>query len=245
MKRALALTALLLWWPFVAAAAGPPPAPSSFVTDAPGVLSAAARARLEGRLAAHERATGQQVLLWIGQDAGGRSIEDFAAGAFAAWRVGRRGLDDGVVVFVLARERSLRIEVGYGLEPRLTDAASGRILGEVMVPALQRGDWDGSAEAGVAAVLAVLAGDAGPDGGPRVRPGVPEGLSWIHLVLGGLAALLFLAFLVRHPALALSLLLLEAIGRIASALGAHFPLADAVNPNELSDEIDGGDQLKP
>ena len=102
---------------FALALASTPPSPTRFVTDDAGFLSAATRDELEQRLAKYEQDTGRQVLLWIGQTTGGEPIEPWAARAFAAWRVGRKGLDDGVAVFILAADRRVRIEVGYG--PRI------------------------------------------------------------------------------------------------------------------------------
>ena len=153
-----------------AAAATAPTAPADFVTDGAGFLSPAARDELDGRLAAYQRATGHQVLLWIGQTTGGEPIEAWAVRAFAAWRVGRKGLDDGVVLFVMAADRKVRIEVGYGLEDRLTDAGAARIIGDEMVPRLRAGDRDGAARAGVGGVLAALGGETGA---PRAAVPVP------------------------------------------------------------------------
>lgn len=209
----LALLALLafLGKPSAPGAAELPPAPTAWVTDGAQVLSASVRETLNRRLAEHERASGQQVLLWIGRDAGGDEIEPWAARVFAAWGVGRRGLDDGAVIFVLAAERRLRVEVGYGLEPVLTDATASRVLHEHMVPRLAKGDWDGAATAGVDAVLAAL-------GGPTEALDPVElarrlGVRWWHVVLGALALLGFIVLLITHPALAVHLLFTIASGR--------------------------------
>src|SRR5215217_4206685 len=120
-----------------------PPSPTRFVTDGAALLSAPAQDELEQRLARYEHDTGHQVLLWIGQTTGGETLESWAVRAFAAWRVGRKGLDDGVVVFILAADRKVRIEVGYGLEDRVPDAVAARIIGDGMIPLLRAGDRDG------------------------------------------------------------------------------------------------------
>src|SRR5262245_14287220 len=91
-----------------------PPSPARLVTDGAGFLSPATREELDQRLERYARDTGHQVLLWIGQTTGGEPIESWAVRAFAAWRVGRQGMDDGVAVFILAADRRVRIEVGYG-----------------------------------------------------------------------------------------------------------------------------------
>jgi uncharacterized protein len=188
-----------------------PPSPSAWVTDGVGVLSAPAREELERRLAAHEKASGQQVVLWIGRDAGGASVEDFAARAFAAWRVGRRGLDDGVVIFALTEERRLRIEVGYGLEDRLTDAVASRIVRELMVPRIQQGDWDGAARAGVEGVLTTLASAPGGDQPPAADS--PDSPGWFQIALWVLGGLVLLALFIWQPTLALHVLVTIMGGR--------------------------------
>src|SRR5688500_83093 len=89
-----------------------PPAPTSFVTDAPGFLSAATRQRLERRLAEHQRATGQQVIVWIGNPPlNGGELQPWAVKAFRAWQVGRQGKDDGVAIFLAPQARKAWIEV--------------------------------------------------------------------------------------------------------------------------------------
>lgn len=73
---------------------------------------------------------------------------------FAAWKVGRKGFDDGLVIFVLADDRAIDIEVGYGLEARVPDATASRVIREVMSPRLRAGDRDGAITGAVAAVAA-------------------------------------------------------------------------------------------
>jgi uncharacterized protein len=187
-------------------AAATPAAPTRFVTDNAGFLSASARDELDQRLTRYERDTGHQVLLWIGQTTDGEPIETWAVRAFAAWKVGRKGLDDGVAVFIMAADRRLRIEVGYGLEDRVPDAMASRIINDEMVPRLRAGDRDGAARAGISGVLAAVGGEQGapPEAAP-LRDARPE-LSRAQLILVGIIALLALGFLVSHPTLALLLL---------------------------------------
>ena len=189
-----------------ASTASTPPSPTRFVTDGAGFLSAAARDELEGRLTRYERDTGHQVLLWIGQTTGGEPIESWAVRAFAAWRVGRKGLDDGAAVFILAADRKLRIEVGYGLEDRVPDAIAARIIGDQMIPRLRAGDGDGAARAGVSGVLAAVGGETGaPRDAVRTR-GAPREISRGELLLFVFVGILVLGFVVTNPRLALMLL---------------------------------------
>ena len=190
-----------------ASATSTPPSPTRFVTDGAGFLSAPAQDELEQRLARYERDTGHQVLLWIGQTTGGEPLESWAVRAFAAWRVGRKGLDDGVAVFILAADRKVRIEVGYGVEDRLPDALAARIIGDQMIPRLSAGDRDGAARAGVAGVLEAVGGETGaPREAVPTRDAQPE-MSLGKLIVLGLIGILVLGFVVTNPRLALMLLM--------------------------------------
>lgn len=184
---------------------GLPAAPSDWVTDAAGALSEPTRSSLDRRLAEYANTSGHQVLVWIGETTDGVPLEDFAARAFERWKVGRKGLDDGIVLFVLVKDRQVRIEVGYGLEDKVPDVIAGRIIRETMVPLLRTGNTDGAVSAGVEAIVAHIEGKLLPgDGGSEDRTPMP--LSPLQIVLLLIGAVAILAFLATHPALALFLL---------------------------------------
>jgi uncharacterized protein len=140
-----------------------PAAPSRWVTDTAGLLSEANRDALDARLQAYEASSGHQVVVWIGRTMGDAPLDEFAVKVFQAWRIGRKGHDDGVLVLLLADDRAIDIEVGYGLEGRLTDALSHRIIDEIMVPRLRAGQPDAAVSAGVDAVLAGIEGRPVPN----------------------------------------------------------------------------------
>ena len=141
MKRLLAGLLLLAASLGALAAEAPLPAPPvRWATDNAGFLSPGAVSRLDARLEGFERASGHQILLWIGDTTGETPIEDWAVKTFAAWKVGRKGLDDSLVVFVLAKDRKIRIEVGHGLEGMVPDAVASRVIREVFAPRIQAGD---------------------------------------------------------------------------------------------------------
>jgi len=98
-----------------------PPAPDRWATDEAGFLSASTVRDLDRTLEDFETRTGHQVLVYIGTTTEGLPVEDWASRAFQAWRVGRRGLDDGLVLFIMAEDRRIRVEVGYGLEAIVPD----------------------------------------------------------------------------------------------------------------------------
>lgn len=135
-----------------------PPAPTQWVTDNAGFLSVSARTQLNDRLSAYSRATGHQVLVWIGDSTGDVPLEDWTIRAFTKWKVGRKGLDDGLVLFIFARDHKLRIEVGYGLEQNVPDVIASRIIRDTIVPLIKSGDNDKAVSAGIDQILAAIGG---------------------------------------------------------------------------------------
>lgn len=206
----LALAGTLLALAFAAGAAGdtgtPIPAPPQrWLTDAAGLLSPQVAAQLDARLQEYERASGRQVVVYIAKTTGGIPIEDWGVKAFESWRVGRKGLDDGLVLFVMTEDHRVRIEVGYGLEGQVPDAVASRIINDEMVPRLQRGDGDGAVTAALDRLLAAISGDAAAGGG-QAQPQSSPSLTWLQKILIGIAILGFLLLLITNPSLAIYLL---------------------------------------
>lgn len=186
-----------------------PPPPRAWLTDTVGLLSPETRQALNQKLEAFERKTGHQLVVWIGDSAGGAPLEELATRTFERWRVGRQGLDDGLLVIVLARDRKIAVEVGYGLEDRVPDAVASRVIREVMAPRLAAGDADGALTAGVDTLIAAIAkADAAEPKRPEPRP-----WSTGRLLLLALVSIGFLVLLATHPSLALSLLWVLMSGR--------------------------------
>jgi uncharacterized protein len=132
------------------------------VNDLAGVLSSAARARLETRLRELEARTGAQVAILVVPSLQGDALEDYTVRVAQAWKLGRKGVDDGALFFAATNDRKMRIEVGYGLEARLTDAAARNILDTLVRPRFRQGDFDGGVEAAVDGIAATIAGQALP-----------------------------------------------------------------------------------
>jgi uncharacterized protein len=191
-----------------------PAAPRHFVTDEAGVLSASTRTSLDQRLEAYERATGRQVLVWIGVTLGDASIEDWSARAFQAWRVGRQGVDDGLAVFVFARDRKVRIEVGYGLEGVITDAQAARTIREVIGPRMAAGDPDGAMVGAADRLLGLLGGEvnAPPRRVETREPAGARGNTLGKKIAGAVLALVFIVLFITNPRLAMLLLISLASG---------------------------------
>jgi uncharacterized protein len=157
-RFALALVALLYAVPAVAANVGftIPPTPAQYVTDNANALSESARTSLENELHAYETATGHQIIVWIGQTTGDVPLETWTGETADHWKIGRRGKDDGAVLFLFMQDHKARIEVGYGLEGALTDADSFRIINQVIRPRMRANDVDGAVSGGVAAMLKTI-----------------------------------------------------------------------------------------
>ena len=202
-----AAAALALATPLGAAEVPIPPAPQRWVTDAVGLLSPGVLEALDRRLEAYERQTGHQVLVWIGATTGDTPLEEFAVKAFEKWKPGRTGKDDGLVFFLFTQDRKTKIEVGYGLEDRVTDLVASRVIREVVAPRLQGGDPDGAFREGVAALLSAIDA-AGTEAvpAPAPRPG-PRPLSTAQKVVIAVVVLGFLLLLLTNPSLAIWLLM--------------------------------------
>lgn len=171
MRSPVALRALLAaaWLTLTATAAEalvPVPPLERRVTDLAGLLAPEQRAALERRLADFEAAKGSQVAILIVPTTAPEDIAPFAIRVAEAWKLGREGVDDGVLLVVATQDRALRIEVGYGLEGALPDAIAKRIVADVITPYFRSGDYYGGLSAGVDAILRVIEGEPLPEPDP-------------------------------------------------------------------------------
>ncbi len=186
----------------LAAALTVPPTPTHYVTDTVGALSATTQTSLENTLRAFDTKTGDQVIVWIGSTTGTTPLEQWTAQTGETWKIGHKGKDNGAILFLFMRDRKVRIEVGYGLEPTLTDAKSANIIDQTILPAMRRGNVDAAVTGGVNDMLAVIdpsyvatastpaTENASSDNGN----GVGEGIA--GLVLFGIFGLLILAVII-------------------------------------------------
>lgn len=128
------------------------------VVDEAGMVPQPVRDRLELRLRDLEQATGAQVAILIVESLEGEPLEQYSLRVAETWKLGGAERDDGVLLFVARADRKMRLEVGYGLEDRLTDLRSRRIRDEVMAPRFKAGDFGGGFEEAVKAIEAVIRG---------------------------------------------------------------------------------------
>jgi uncharacterized protein len=182
------LLLLVLGWS-VAAALTVPPAPTRRINDYASALTPADRDRLEQRLVARERSASNQVVVAVFRSLEGQNLEDVSIRLAQAWRIGQKGLDNGVIFLVFVDDRQMRIEVGYGLESVLTDAIASSILRDVVAPQFREGRLADGIGAGLDAIDQAIAGTyRQPAASARARPSIdPFTLFLLLMLFGGLA----------------------------------------------------------
>lgn len=181
---ALGLTLLLVLAPAVATALDFPQL-SGRVVDQANMLSTSTERSLSQKLAAHEQATGNQLVVVTLKNLQGETIEDYGYQLGRHWGIGVKGKDNGALLIVAQQERDIRIEVGYGLEGQLTDAISAQIIFQIISPAFKQGQFDVGISQGVDAMLTVL-------GGGKLAPAKDTRSNQKPPALGGLILLFVL-----------------------------------------------------
>lgn len=173
-----------------------PERPRGRVSDYVGITSDAGRERVERRLAAFEAESSTQIAFAFFPSLDGEDVDDLVNRIFERWKLGEKGKDNGVLVALFVRDRKWRIEVGYGLEDRLTDATCARIAQRELLPRLRANDADGAIAATSEALIAATKGAYAGGRSRRPHPAVP-----LLLILGFIAVFaLVLVIVVRASA---------------------------------------------
>jgi uncharacterized protein len=192
LRHALAVPALLVVAAAARAAPPLPPRPTKYATDRAQAFAPERLRALNERLAAFERETSNQVLVYVDRKLpAGTTLEEMSSAAMRAWGVGQQGKRNGVALFAFVDDRKMRIEVGYGLEGALPDASAHRITDGVIKPHFKKGDYAAGVEAGVDAILAAVRTEGnrgtGVTAAERARgarpaaaaPSAPTRLGWL------------------------------------------------------------------
>ena len=208
MRRAFA--SLLLFVaaiPWIASAQGLQPIPSleRRVTDTADILAADREVALEEKLAAFEARKGAQIAVLTVASTAPEEIEQYSIRVVDAWKLGRKGVDDGALLIIAVEDRALRIEVGRGLEGVLTDLTSNRIIDETITPLFRGGDYAAGIDAGVDRMISIVDGEPLPE---------PE-QSWQGREGGGFEDIIGLVFVL---AIVLSAVLRKILGRTLGAV---------------------------
>ena len=140
------------------------------VMDVSGALDAARKRDLEAKLQAFEQAKGSQIVVLITSTTHPEPIESFSLRAAEAWKIGRKGVDDGLLITIATSDRAMRLEVGYGLEGVITDALARRLIDEVFAPAFRAGEFAQGLNEGIDTLLRVIDGEPLPEPA-RSQPG--------------------------------------------------------------------------
>lgn len=153
------------------------------VTDQTNTLSSREIQQLEARLAQLEAEKGSQITVVIIPTTEPEPIEDYSIRLAEKWKIGREGIDDGVILLVAKNDRKLRIEVGYGLEGAITDLQSKRIIENYITPNFKQGDFAGGINEGVSALAQLIADEELPEPTRRnVSSKNDGGSAWFFII---------------------------------------------------------------
>lgn len=177
------------------------PALDDWVVDTTGTFSAAQKSTLAQRLAAFEKSKGAQIFVLMIPTTAPEDIDQYTRRVYDQWKVGRKNIDDGVLLVVAKDDRRLRIEVGYGLEGAITDLQAGRIIRDFIAPYFMQDEYVAGINEGVDKIMVLVEGEELPpvqdsafesdEDGPLVML-LP--LAFFAFVLPPLAAALIIGF---------------------------------------------------
>ncbi len=188
------LAVLLLAAPLWAGAEVPVPPLKARVTDLTSTLSGDQAGALEQKLAALEARKGSQVAVLLVPTTQPEAIEQYSIRVVEEWKLGRKGVDDGVLLLIAKNDRKLRIEVGRGLEGAIPDAYARRIIDEEIAPRFKQGNFAGGIEAGVTRITKLIDGEPMP---APARPSASNHPDYWNLIFYGFIAVMLVGGLLR------------------------------------------------
>ena len=195
MKRIFCFFILLLCCLSVAAYGLDVPRLQGYVNDYGGMISSSAKSKIEEGLKAFEQSDSTQLVILTIPSLEGENIEEFSIKVAEAWKIGQQQKDNGILLVVSKQERKIRVEVGRGLEGRLTDLMAGRIIDQVIKPRFKQGDFDAGFIAGASALISATRGEFKSEQRPlqRKQKGFPPFVTFLMflgifvLILGSLS----------------------------------------------------------
>lgn len=176
------------------------PALKARVTDLTGTLSGSERERIEAKLAQWEASSGNQMAVLMLASTKPEAIEQYAIRVAEAWKIGKKGKDNGVLLLIAKDEKKIRLEVGYGLEGAIPDVTARRIIGEVIAPHFKGGKFFDGIDAGIDRVIGLTAGTAKMEGSPPAQKkssGWNLSGHWEGLLIGAIVALVLVGSVLR------------------------------------------------
>lgn len=159
------------------------------VNDYAGILSPSTESHVEASLRELEQTDGTQIVVLTIDSLKGDNLEDFSIRVAEQWKIGQKGLDNGAILLISKNDRQMRIEVGYGLEGKMTDLMAGRIIRDVITPNFRAGQYDRGVIEGVQAMIQLVRGEFAPSkaqpagkNNPNYRGFFPMALFFLFLI---------------------------------------------------------------
>ena len=187
MLRALALCLLLVAAPAWAQSLAAIPALDSPVVDTTGTLDATQKQQLEQQALALQQRKGSQLQVLMIPSTQPESIEQYTQRVFDAWKLGRKGVDDAVLIVVAKDDHRARIQPGYGLEGAIPDITAGRVISEYMVPKFRNDDYAGGLADATAQLVKLIDGEPLPEPMSEQGDSGKGGGDWLFALFVALA----------------------------------------------------------
>ena len=182
LSAVLLATLLALVWGASAQSLAPVPPLTSPVVDTTGTLDAGEIAQLEQQALALQQRKGSQLQILIVSTTRPEAIESYAQRVFEEWKIGRKGVDDGVLLLVAKDDRTVRIQPGYGLEGAIPDITAGRVIQEYLVPRFRAGDFAGGIGDATAQLVRLIDGESLPEPMAAVNGGKQNWMPGLFMV---------------------------------------------------------------
>lgn len=157
--------------------------PVGYLNDFSNLLSQTQKEKIEKRLIEIEKETTNEIVVLIIKSLEGRNIEEYANLIFNTWKIGKKGKDNGVLIFIAFEDRQIRIEVGYGLESILTDSICGRIIRDVMAPQFRKNDYYNGIKEAIETIYKITKGEIVEIRGTENVPPVQFRIFWYFLCI--------------------------------------------------------------
>jgi uncharacterized protein len=175
---------LILLLPLTAAALEVPKV-TGYVNDKAGLISSATELKIENFLRGFEGSDSTQLVVLTIESLEGEALEEYSLKVVESWKIGQKGKDNGALLLIAKQERKIRIEVGYGLEGKLTDLLTGRIIDNEISPRFKSGDFEGGIIAGISSMAEAVRGEyTGTGTTSRKKKRNPWGSLALFLFLG-------------------------------------------------------------
>ncbi|MFS8138405.1 MAG: TPM domain-containing protein [Thermomonas sp.] len=219
----LMLVLCLFALPFAASAQSQAVVPvfNSPVVDTTGTLDAASKQQLEQQALGLQQRKGSQLQVLMVPTTAPETIEQYAVRAFEQFKLGRKGVDDGVLLVVAKDDHKARIEVGYGLEGVIPDITAGRVIQEYLVPKFRQGDFAGGITDATAQLTKLVDGESLPEPVASNPTGPDRGGNWLFALFAAvMVGQVARGFLSRLPAGVRALFAAAASGGIAWMLAS-------------------------